>query len=89
LHQQYLDYLTAKVQEYEEQKLSRHCYHGAQYTPEEIRILRERRQPIITINRTVRKIDSIAGLMLRLRQDPKAFPRNPKNIDGAEVAMQC
>lgn len=89
LHQQYLDYLTAKVQEYEEQKLSRHYYHGAQYTPEEIRILRERRQPIITINRTARKIDSIAGLMLRLRQDPKAFPRNPKNMDGAEVATQC
>jgi hypothetical protein len=89
LHQQYLDYLTAKVQEFEEQKLSRHYYHGAQYTPEEIRILRERRQPIITINRTARKIDSIAGLMLRLRQDPKAFPRNPKNMDGAEVATQC
>lgn len=88
LHQQYLDYLSAKVQEIEEQKLSRHYYHGAQYTPEEIRVLRERRQPIITINRTARKIDSIAGLMLRLRQDPKAFPRNPKNMDGAEVATQ-
>jgi hypothetical protein len=89
LRQQYLDYLTAKVQEYEEQKLSRHYYHGAQYTPEEIRILRERRQPIITINRTARKIDSIAGLILRLRQDPKAYPRNPKNMDGAEIATQC
>jgi hypothetical protein len=89
LRQQYLDYLTAKVQEYEEQKLSRHYYHGAQYTPEEIRILRERRQPIITINRLGRKIDSIAGLILRLRQDPKAYPRNPKNGDGAEVATQC
>jgi hypothetical protein len=88
LRQQYLDYLTAKVQEYEEQKLSRHYYHGAQYTPEEIRVLRERRQPIITINRTARKIDSIAGLMLRLRQDPKAYPRNPRNADGAEVATQ-
>jgi len=89
LRQQYLDYLSAKVQEYEEQKLSRHYYHGAQYTPEEIRILRERRQPVITINRINRKIDSIAGLMLRLRQDPKAYPRNPKNADGAEVATQC
>lgn len=89
LRQQYLDYLTAKVHEYEEQKLSRHYYHGAQYTPEEIRILRERRQPIITINRLGRKIDSIAGLILRLRQDPKAWPRNPKNADGAEIATQC
>jgi hypothetical protein len=89
LRQQYLDYLVAKVNEYEEQKMSRHYYHGAQWTPEEIRILRERRQPIITINRLGRKIDSIAGLVLRLRQDPKAWPRNPSGADGAEVATQC
>lgn len=89
LRQQYLDYLGAKVPEFEEQKLSRHYYHGAQYTPREIEILKDRRQPVITINRINRKVDAIAGLMLRLRQDPKAYPRNPKNADGAEVATQC
>jgi hypothetical protein len=26
--------------------------------------------------------------VLRLRQDPKAYPRNPKNADGAEIATQ-
>jgi hypothetical protein len=89
LRQQYLDYLAAKVLEYEEQKLSRHYYHGAHWTPEEIRVLRERRQPVITYNRVARKIDGIAGLLQRLRQDPKAYPRNPRNADGAEVATQC
>jgi hypothetical protein len=89
LRQQYLDYLAAKVLEYEEQKLSRHYYHGAHWTPEEIRVLRERRQPVITYNRIARKIDGIAGLLQRLRQDPKAYPRNPRNADGAEVATQC
>jgi len=88
LRQQYLDYLAAKVLEYEEQKLSRHYYHGAQWTPEEIRVLRERRQPVITYNRTARKIDGVAGLLQRLRQDPKAYPRNPRNADGAEIATQ-
>jgi hypothetical protein len=89
LGQQYRDYLAAKVLEYEEQKLGRHYYHGAQYSPEEIRILRQRRQPIITYNRTSRKIDSIAGLIQRLRQEPKAFPKTPQHAEGAEVATQC
>lgn len=89
LRQQYLDYLGAKVPEFEEAKLARHYYHGAQYTPREIEILKDRRQPIGTFNVTQRKVDAIAGLMLRLRQDPKAYPRNPRNADGAEVATQC
>jgi hypothetical protein len=89
LKQQYIDYLAAKVMEYEEQKQARHFYHGAQWTPEDLKILRSRRQPVITFNRTARKIDSIVGLVQRLRQDPKAFPRNPKNASGAEIATQC
>jgi hypothetical protein len=89
LRTQYIDYLTAKQLEIEEQKEARHYYHGAQWTPDEIRILRARRQPVITFNRTGRKIDSIIGMVERLRQDPKAYPRNPKNSDGAEVATQC
>ena len=49
-------------------------------------LTRKRRQPIVTDNQINRKIDSVAGLVTRLRQDPKAFPRNPKNADGAEIA---
>jgi hypothetical protein len=89
LRQQYIDYLAAKVLEYEEQKQSRHYYHGAQWTPEEIETLRRRRQPIVTFNRTGRKIDQIVGIVSRLRQDPKAYPTNPNNADGAEIATQC
>jgi hypothetical protein len=89
LRQQYLDYLAAKTSEYDEQKQARHYYHGAQWTAEEIETLRRRRQPIVTFNRTGRKIDQIVGLLLRLRQDPKAYPTNPRNADGAEIATQC
>ena len=89
LRQQYIDYLAAKVPEYEEQKQSRHYYHGAQWTPEEIEVLRKRRQPVITFNRINRKIDSIVGMVQRLRQDPKAYPKNPRNADGAEIATQA
>ena len=89
LRQAYIDYLSAKQLEYSEQQQSRHYYHASQWTPEEIRVLRNRRQPVITFNRTARKIDQIVGLVQRMRQDPKAFPRNPRNADGAEIATQC
>jgi hypothetical protein len=89
LRQQYTDYLSTKVEEYEEQKISRHYYHGAQWTPEEIRALRARRQPIITFNRVSRKVDNIAMLVQRLRQDPKCFPGNQRSVQGADLATSC
>jgi hypothetical protein len=89
LRQGYIDYLTAKQLEYEEQRQSRHMYHGAQWTADEIKTLRARRQPIVTYNRIGRKIDQIVGVVQRMRNDPKAFPRNPQNSDGAEIATLC
>jgi hypothetical protein len=89
LRQQYVDYLSAKALEYEEQKQARHYYHGSHWSPEEVEVLRKRRQPIITFNRINRKIDGIVGLVQRLRQDPKAYPTNPRYADGAEIATQC
>lgn len=86
LRRQYLDYLGGKVLEIEEQKQARHYYHCAQWTAEEVRVLRLRKQPIVTYNRVGRKINSIVGLTERLRQDPKAFPRHPRGEAGAEVA---
>lgn len=89
LRQQYIDYLATKVDEYEEQKQARHYYNAAHWTAEEIRILRARRQPIITFNRVGRKIDSIVGLVQRFRQEPKAYPRHPSQAQDADVATQC
>jgi hypothetical protein len=89
LRDKYLAYLTVKVQEYEEQKLSRHYYHGSQWTPDEIKTLRQRRQPIITFNEISPKIDNLVWISQRFRADPKAYPRNPNNANGAEIATQC
>lgn len=88
LRTQYVDYLTTKVDEIEEQKDSRHYYHGAQWTPEQIRILRDRRQPVLTWNRVERKINGIVGLVERMRSDPKALPRSLKDEQGANIATQ-
>lgn len=82
----YLDYLAAKTDEIEEQKTARRYYHGAQLTDKQYKVLEKRRQPPQIRNRINRKIDGTIGLLERLRQDPKAYPRTPKQEDGADLA---
>ncbi len=82
----YIDYLGNKTEEINEQKESRRYYHGAHWTAEQIKVLRKRRQPIATRNRIARKIDSTVGLIERLKQEPKAFPRTQQQDQGAELA---
>lgn len=86
LRRQYQDYASVKDAEAREMVESRHYYHGDQWTKEEIAALRRRKQPVVTSNRIVRKIDAVVGLVERLRQDPKAFARTPKHDEGAELA---
>lgn len=84
----YIDYLGSKQEEIDEQKQAR-CYrHGAHWTTAQVEIFNKRKQPVVTYNRIGRKIDSIVGLMEKLKQEPKAYPRNPRNTDetGAELA---
>lgn len=86
LKRAYSDYLGNKREEIDEAKDARRYYHGAQWTAEQLRILRARKQPVTTLNRIGRKIDGVVGLLERLRQDPKAYPRTPKHEDGADLA---
>jgi hypothetical protein len=86
LKRQYQDFAAIKDAEAREMGQARHYYHGDQWTKEEIAILRSRKQPPVTSNRIVRKIDAIVGLVERLRQDPKAYARTPKHDEGAELA---
>lgn len=82
----YLDYLYNKNQEIQEQKEARRYYHGSHWTEAQIKEFKTRRQPVVTFNRIGRKIDGVIGLLERLRQDPKAYPRTPKEEQGAELA---
>lgn len=88
LHRQYTDFVYAKRAEIEEQRQSRHYYHGDQLTAEERKVLKDRRQPVVISNRIGRKIDGVVGLLERTRQDPKAYPRTPEQEEGAEIATQ-
>lgn len=82
----YREYPFSKRDEINEQKEARCYYHGSQYTPEQIKILKKRKQPIQTINHIKRKIDGTVGQIEKLRQDPKAFARTPQHEEGAELA---
>lgn len=86
LRRMYHDFLGAKDAEIKEARTARHYYHGSQWTEDELKVLAKRKQPAVTSNRVVRKIDAIVGLVERLRQDPKAFPRTPQQEQGADLA---
>jgi hypothetical protein len=86
LKNQYYDYLTAKGPEVEEAREARHYYHGDQWTDKELAVLHRRKQPPVTKNYIVRKINGVVGIVERLRQDPKAYPRTPQHQQGADVA---
>lgn len=82
----YTDYLFSKRQEQDEQIESRRYYHGSQWTEAQIKTMKKRRQPVMTFNRTARKIDGMVGLIEKLRQDPKAYARTPQHEQGADLA---
>src|SRR5262245_22481042 len=77
--QAYSTYLWSKRPEIDEQINARRYRHGAHWTADQVSVLNDRRQPVVTYNRIGRKIDGIIGLTERLRQDPKAYPRTPQH----------
>ena len=84
----YLDFVGSKQAEIEEQKVARRYRHGVQWEKDQIDKFNLRKQPVVTFNRIGRKIDAIVGLLEKLRQDPKAFPRTPHKSaeQSAELA---
>ncbi|MDO9364619.1 MAG: hypothetical protein Q7T60_16955, partial [Sphingopyxis sp.] len=83
------DYVDLKSDEIKERRIAWAYYHAKQWTETELKKLEDRGQPEITYNRVAKKINGIIGLLERLRQDPKAYPRTPAHEQGAEVATQA
>lgn len=65
---------------------ARDYYDGKQWTAEEVAILNQRKQPVITINRIKPKVNFLIGLEAQQRTLPKAHPRTPKHEQDAEAA---
>ena len=91
------DMLTQFVRDFEESEdtcresrqlaeRDRDYYDNDQWTSEELRILRKRKQPALTINYIKRKVEFALGMERRVRSDPKAFPRNPDDEQTSEAA---
>ena len=83
---QYTDFLNNKNAELQEQRLARHYYHGDQLTADQLKTLKDSGQPATIRDKASRKVNGVVGLFERLRQDPKAYGRNPEDDQGAEVA---
>jgi hypothetical protein len=81
-------YASAKANEIDEQRLAWRYYHSLQYTPEQLKILRDRNQPAIVFDRTSRKIDGVVGIARRLRTDPKVYPNTDQEQQAADIATQ-
>lgn len=62
---------------------------GDQWTEAEANTLKKRKQPIVTIDRIGPKIDFLMGMEAQQRSDPKAYPRTPKEEQGAEAATDA
>ena len=57
-------------------------YHVDQWTADQLKILKKRGQPLITFDRTGRKIDSLGGTIRRLRTDPKVLSQHAERRAG-------
>lgn len=60
-----------------------------QWTATEEAALRDRRQPVVTFDRTKRKVLAIMGLEKQTRKDPRAFPRTPDDEGAAQAATDA
>jgi hypothetical protein len=84
LEQWFTEYEDATLTARTEGERARDYYDGNQLTREEIATLAKRGQPPVRYNRIRRKIEWLKGLEVKQRTDPKAFPRTPKHVEGAE-----
>lgn len=86
LRKQFTDFASVKLSEINESREARRYYHGDQLTKEQRETLRKRGQPAIIFNRTARKVNGLVGVVQKLRNDPKAYPRTERGQAGADLA---
>lgn len=72
-----------------EADLAQDYYDNKQWTSEQIKALRKRKQPEIWINRIAPAVNGILGVLEQGESDPRAFPRTQDDQDAAEVATDA
>lgn len=71
-----------------ESRIDDDYYHNYQLTREERSTLQKRGQPDGTFNRVRKAVNGTLGVLKQGSTDPRAYPRNPQDEDGAEVASK-
>ena len=64
-------------------------YDNEQWTPDEKRELRERKQPILTINRIKPTVDLVLGTEAKSKVEFMAAPRSEMDIEDASIATEA
>src|SRR5262245_8506639 len=82
----YTDYLFSKRPEITEQQEARRYRHGAQWSADQIRVLNDRKQPVVFFNYIARSLDRTNGILEKFRTEPKAYPRHPRYQQSADLA---
>lgn len=72
-----------------EAERARDYYDGKQLTPEQIKALKKRKQPIVIENLIRPKVDYLCGLERQTRTDPKAYPRTVMHEDDANAVTDA
>jgi hypothetical protein len=68
-----------------EAERGRDYYDGKQLTPDQIKALQKRKQPIVIENLIRGKVNYLCGLERQQRTDPKAYPRTAQHEDDANA----
>lgn len=71
-----------------ESRIDDDYFHGYQLTREERSTLQKRGQPDGIFNRVRKAVNGTLGVLKQGSTDPRAFPRNPKDEAGSEVATK-
>lgn len=71
-----------------ESRIDDDYYHGYQLTKDERKTLQNRGQPDGVFNRVRKAVNGSLGVLKQGSTDPRAYPRNPQDEDGAEVATK-
>lgn len=82
----YDSFVDATVNARAKSERDRDYYDNKQFTSEEESELKNRGQPIIVRNRIKPKVDNLLGIELQSRMDPRGYPRNPQDEEGAHAA---
>lgn len=87
--EQLKDFYRASVDQSSDARLSsevaRDYYDGNQLSGEVLAEYKKRKQPPTVKNRIKPKVDSLIGIEVQSRTDPKGFPRNPDDEDSAKA----